>query len=92
MEIAKSKPEKEGQSHGPDDSCAGRAELGIGLKELRESRVWLRTSIKCELLPSDKPAPLVDECSRLMKIFGKSIVTAIANAPKGGHRRSRTNE
>jgi four helix bundle protein len=66
--------------------------LGIGLKELRESRVWLRMSIKCELLPSHKLAPLVDECSQLMKIFGKSIVTAKANAPKAGRRRFRTNE
>jgi four helix bundle protein len=46
------------------EACAAESredfvhKLGIGLKELRESRVWLRMSIKCELLPSQKLAPL----------------------------------
>lgn len=54
--------------------------LGIVLKELRESRVWLRLIVKAKLLPSKKLISLIDECSQLMNIIGKSIVTAKTNS------------
>ena len=50
--------------------------LGIALKELRESRVWLLLCAKCELLPPSVSVPLTEECTQLMNILGKSIVTA----------------
>jgi four helix bundle protein len=53
--------------------------LGIVLKELRETRVWLRLSVKSKLLPIAKLSALIDECTQLMNIIGKSIVTAKAN-------------
>jgi four helix bundle protein len=56
--------------------------LSIALKELRESRIWLRQSVKSELLPLSRLEPLIDECTQLMNILGKSIVTAKANADK----------
>ncbi len=62
--------------------------LGIGLKELRESRVWLKACIKSELLPAARLLPLTDECTQLMNIVGKSIVTAKANAPKKPKRQT----
>ncbi len=54
--------------------------LGIVLKELRESRVWLRLCVKSKLLPLAKLDSLIDECTQLMSIIGKSIVTAKANS------------
>lgn len=54
--------------------------LGIVLKELRESRVWLRLIVKAKVLPSKKLISLIDECSQLMNIIGKSIVTAKTNS------------
>lgn len=54
--------------------------LGIVLKELRESRVWLRLIVKAKLLPSAKLNDLIDECFQLMNIIAKSIVTAKANS------------
>ena len=54
--------------------------LGIVLKELRESRVWLRLSVKSKLLPLAKLNALIDECTQLMNIIGKSIVTAKTNS------------
>jgi len=68
------------------EACAAESrndfvhKLGITLKELRESRVWLRMCAKCELLPASVLAPLTDECTQLMNIIGKSIVTAKAGA------------
>jgi len=57
--------------------------LGIALKELRESRVWLKLCVRCELLPQSRLAPLVDECAQLTGILGKSILTAKANRGRG---------
>jgi four helix bundle protein len=50
--------------------------LSICLKELRESRFWLRLIIKSNLLPKMKMAHILNECEQLMKIIGKSISTA----------------
>ncbi len=54
--------------------------MRICLKELRESRLWLRYIIKAELLPRARVAPALDECTQLCNIVGKSIVTARHNA------------
>ena len=57
--------------------------LGIVLKEIRESRVWLRLTIKTELLAEQRVASLLGECEQLGKIIGKSLVTAKSNrAPR----------
>jgi len=58
--------------------------LSIALKELRESRGWLRFIIIAELLPADKMVPAVDEAEQLCRILGKSILTA-----KSGRGRDR---
>ena len=50
--------------------------LQIALKELRESRCWLRLAIKAELLPEHRLVELLDECVQLGNIIGQSVVTA----------------
>ena len=50
--------------------------LRICLKELRESRCWIRLIIKTDLIPDAKMANLLDECTQLAKIIAQSIVTA----------------
>src|SRR5688500_8819624 len=68
-----------------DEGCAAESpadfvhKLNIALKELRESRVWLRLSVKANLLPDPKLAELIDECTQLCKILAKSIVTSKRN-------------
>lgn len=62
--------------------------MGIALKELRASHVWLKMSIRCELLPDSRLGPLCEECNQLISIFAKSILTAKQNAPKQPARRS----
>ena len=56
--------------------------LLIVLKELRESRCWIRLIIKTELLPEERLESLLDECCQLGNIIGKSVVTA-KNHQKG---------
>ena len=50
--------------------------LSIALKELRESRVWLKLIVKAELLPEQRVCELNDECEQLCNIIAKSIITA----------------
>jgi four helix bundle protein len=50
--------------------------LSLVLKELRESRIWLRMIIKSSILPQKLVQPLLRECEELCLIIGKSLVTA----------------
>ena len=49
--------------------------VNVALKELVETRGWLRFIIIAGLLPAKRVAVLVDECDQLCRILGKSIVT-----------------
>ena len=65
-----------------EEACAAESpadfvhKLSIGLKELRESRCWIRLIIKTEMLPEHRMGELLDECNQLCKIIAQSIVTA----------------
>jgi four helix bundle protein len=71
-----------------EEGCAAESQadfvhkLNIALKELRESRLWIRLIIKCQLLPAKRMNSLLDECEQLCKIMGKSVLTARSNIPK----------
>ena len=81
---------RSGTSPAPNyaEACAAESKkdfihkLGIALKELRESRVWIKLILKADMLPADRIEPLLDESNQLCNIIGKSVVTAKANLPK----------
>jgi four helix bundle protein len=56
------------------EACAAKSrndlvhKLGIALKELRESRVWLRMCAKCELVTASVLVPLTDECTQTCRL------------------------
>ncbi|MDD4890294.1 MAG: four helix bundle protein [Phycisphaerae bacterium] len=50
--------------------------MRVCLKELRESRAWLRFIVKAELLSERKLGELVEESDQLCRIFGQSVLTA----------------
>ncbi len=50
--------------------------LGIVLKELKESRFWLRVIHRTELITPKKIEPLIKEDEELCAIIAKSIITA----------------
>ena len=52
--------------------------LGITLKELRESRTWIKLILKASLVPAERVTELLDEANQLC-IIGKSVVTAKSN-------------
>jgi four helix bundle protein len=59
--------------------------VNVALKELVETRGWLKFIILTGLLPAKRVAVLVDECDQLCRILGKSIATAkVARKPGPG--------
>jgi four helix bundle protein len=73
-----------GTAAGPnyDEGCAAESradfahKLSIVLKELQESRGWLRFIVIAELLPERRITPVLDEAEQLIRIIASSIVTA----------------
>jgi four helix bundle protein len=65
-----------------EEGCAAESradfvhKLSICLKELRETRFWIRLIIKSNLLPETKMVELLDECTQLCKVIAQSVVTA----------------
>ncbi|HEY2825225.1 MAG TPA: four helix bundle protein [Gemmatimonadales bacterium] len=54
--------------------------MQIALKELRETRVWLRLIERLGPTPSGLE-PLIQECLELVSIFAKSVKTARGGGP-----------
>jgi four helix bundle protein len=50
--------------------------LGIVLKELKESRYWLRLISRAELMKAARVASLIAESEELCAIFGQCVLTA----------------
>ena len=82
---------RSGTSPAPNyaEACAAESKrdfihkLGIVLKELRESRTWIKLIIQADLLPEQRMSELLDEANQLCNIIGKSVVTAKANQTLG---------
>ena len=53
--------------------------LGICLKELRETRTWLKFMREMDLASVQSLAPVMSECDELLAILATSIKTARAN-------------
>ncbi len=50
--------------------------LGIVLKELKETRFWLRVIHRSQIITPQRVESLLNECEELCAIIAKSIVTA----------------
>ncbi len=50
--------------------------MSIVLKELKESRFWLRLISRTEMLTNNRTERVLDECQQLCAIVAKSILTA----------------
>ena len=73
-------------NHGEVEAAESRRDfvhkLRICLKELKESRRWLRLLQKAGLVPERKMAAILGETEELIKIFFASVRTAEKNAEK----------
>jgi four helix bundle protein len=71
-----------------EEGCAAESradfvhKLSICLKELRESRFWIRLITESGALSKKKMIDLQEECSQLCKILAQSIVTAKRNVKR----------
>ena len=52
--------------------------MKLGLKEMNESRIWLRILMEANIMPAARLQELHHECEQLCRIFGASITTAKA--------------
>lgn len=53
--------------------------LGITLKEIKESRFWLKVIYHTSIMKPEQIEPLITECEELAAIIAKSIITAKGN-------------
>jgi len=53
--------------------------LGIALKEIKESRFWLKVIYHAKIMKPEQIESLIEECEELAAIIAKSIITAKAN-------------
>jgi four helix bundle protein len=71
-------------NHGEVEAAESRKDfihkLRICLKELKETRRWLRLAAKAAMVPVPKMAAILPETEELIKIFFSSIRTAERNA------------
>lgn len=56
--------------------------MSIVLKELKESRFWLRLIDRTQMLSPKDIHPVIGECGELCAIIGKSISTAKTRRPR----------
>jgi four helix bundle protein len=64
-----------GEARGAESSKDFVHKLGVVLKELNESEIWLKIIIRSKMLPLETVSPVANECSQLCKIIATSIRT-----------------
>ena len=68
-----------------EEACAAESrrdfihKVRIALKELRETRCWIRLIMRSELLPETRMNEIANETDELCRILGQSLVTACKN-------------
>jgi four helix bundle protein len=65
-----------GEARGAESRADFVRNLGIALKELNETKVWLKMLARAKLAASDTVSPVLDECQQLARIMNASIQTA----------------
>ena len=67
-----------GEARGAESKKDFIHKLGIVLKELNESLIWLEIVKRSDVLTTNIVTPVLDECNQLSKIIGSSVLTARA--------------
>ncbi len=69
------------EARGAESSKDFVHKLKVVLKELNETRVWLKMVIRAEMLSGKRLDDLLDECDQLCRIISASIQTARQAGP-----------
>ncbi len=64
-----------GEARGAESRADFIHKLGIALKELNETKVWLKMLERAKLAAADVVSPVLDECQQLARILNASIQT-----------------
>ena len=64
------------EARGAESTCDFIHKLGVVLKELNETEMWLQMILMSELLPDSQVQPLLRECGEMCKIIAVSRRTA----------------
>jgi len=67
------------ESRGAESRADFIHKLGIALKEIKESRFWLKVIYHAKIMKPEQIGSLIEECEELAAIIAKSIITAKAN-------------
>lgn len=65
-----------------DEACAAESKadfihkLSVALKEMKETRGWLRFTIMASLLAEKKVSAVIEEAEQLCRILAQSVLTA----------------
>ncbi|QDV40592.1 hypothetical protein Enr13x_03980 [Stieleria neptunia] len=76
-----------------EEACAAESrrdfihKVRIALKELRETRCWIKLIMRSELLPEARMSELANEADEPCKILGQSLVTARRNEERSKAQR-----
>lgn len=65
-----------GEARGAESRADFVHKLGIALKELNETKVWLRMIERAQLAAPQAVHPALDECQQLARIINASIQTS----------------
>jgi four helix bundle protein len=68
-----------GEARGAESHADFVHKIGIVLKELNETSIWLRVIDRSEMLKRELLAGIIEECRELCRIFTASVTTARAN-------------
>lgn len=68
-----------GEARGAESTKDFVHKLGVVLKELNESNIWLLIVVQSDMLPMTQMQDLITECDELCRIIGKSKQTATNN-------------
>ncbi|HEY9430910.1 MAG TPA: four helix bundle protein [Blastocatellia bacterium] len=68
-----------GEARGAESHADFIHKIGIFLKELNETSIWLRVIDRGELLKKELLMGIIEECRELCRIFTASVTTVRAN-------------
>ncbi|MEI6105822.1 MAG: four helix bundle protein [Opitutae bacterium] len=69
-----------GEARGAESRADFVHKLGVALKELNETKIWLKMMARAKLVTTDAVSGVLDECQQLARLLNASIQTARRNA------------
>lgn len=69
-----------GEARGAESRADFVHKLNVALKELNETKIWLKMIVRARLAPEEAVGALLDQCQQLARMLNASVQTARRNA------------